>query len=93
MISINYQLRVWNQESVKIMRFEAHYERTPNTHLCNVSTEPDTKTFHLENLYDKSFHQEKVQWTDLISKDRWDDRQRSDKDGSGAGQRQRNQTR
>ena len=62
----------------KISPFEAHFGRKANTPLGNISTTPDPNSLTYKNILNKYLDLETVKWEELISRENWDNGERSD---------------
>ena len=76
--SIIYQLRICRQKTINISPFEADFGRKTNTPLSNISTKPDSSRVTYKRILNKYLDMETVRCKELISKDNWDTKTRSD---------------
>ena len=76
--SIICQLRICRQKTINISPIEAHFGRKANTPLSNISTTTDPSSLIYRNILNKYLDLERVKVEELISKENWDNEERSD---------------
>ena len=80
-ISEIHQLRFCKKDNAKIIAFEAHFGRRPNTPLRTICTEQTLRKFYLGMsliCFVNWTQLDTVSWTQLIPDDKWDDSEKSD---------------